>query len=150
MSDEYLQLNKPEPDPPTPEELFTLQRENWFDAPFDYKRAPHEIIDMLDALRDMIESDRAEIGLLTDTVNRQDRLITEFVTTTAGDFREVAQRLFSLENPISLASPDPETVAVPRSLVDALAVCRPHIGTAARSVWSDLADEYDAWKAGQR
>jgi hypothetical protein len=74
----------PDPEPWTPEDKFNEMR----------SRIGNDFLhDCLTALYNMIESDRAEIGRLTETVNRQDRTFGEFVNITGGDFRNVAEQL---------------------------------------------------------
>jgi hypothetical protein len=130
-----------EPEPPTPEERYAAEHayfRNQADVSVDDTGS---LLTLFTALRDMIESDRAEIGRLTETINRQQRQLEHLGLRLAGTQGRVAA-LSAIESPT-----DPETVTVPRSLMDAIERYRTVPWS---SNWTAFATAYDAWKAGQR
>jgi hypothetical protein len=121
-------------EPMTPEERFNRGRLN--------VAMPMSIC--LDALRDMIEADRAEIGRLTETVNRQQQSLEHVGLRLAVTQGRVAA-LSATESPT-----DPETVTAPKSLVDALEqIFAMSLPPKCSYLLIELKREYDAWKAGQ-
>jgi hypothetical protein len=90
----------------------------------------------------------AEIGRLTETVNRQDGTISDLRESLSIVHGELARA--SLESP---APTDPDAVALPRSLVEALDVyVGYHTGQTTEyspTAWRTFVQAYDAWKAGQ-
>lgn len=121
-------------DPQTPEEMYEHERECWRQTRQGSDGESFSILGMIDALRDMIASQDAELGRLTDTVNRQEW----HITTLISDVRHLARKIAS-DNP-----PAPDAVALPASLVAALGGARKDGRMTAL-----LVREYDAWKAGQ-
>jgi hypothetical protein len=125
-----------DPEPLTPEERFAAEHAFLFNHATG---TPEEIASTLTAftaLRDMIDSDRFEMGILltalTTLDNRVSGLESHDCTPDLGPLKP-------------FIPPDPETVPVPRSLIDALVNWWEGVGKL-----SQLAAEYDAWKAGQQ
>ena len=146
-----------DPEPLTPEGAADgLTPDVWFDAAYDELGLASPASDgernatrcALTALRDMIASLDAEVARLTATVNQQDEdqrklvvLLGTIRDNQADDVTAIRQRISALDSPT-----DPETVTVPRSLVDSLSAWH---GRRTKSNLDYLLREYDAWKAGQ-
>jgi|GraSoiStandDraft_4_1057263.scaffolds.fasta_scaffold185038_3 hypothetical protein len=79
----------------TPEERYDAAMRSW--ASGGPNRSVMAELELIRALRDMIDSLDAELGRLTDAVNRREALAAAIVNATARDFREVAERLERLE-----------------------------------------------------
>jgi hypothetical protein len=133
-----------EPEPPTPEERYAAEHayfRNHADVSVDDTGS---LLTLFTALRDMIEADRAEIGRLTETVNRQQQSLEHVGLRLAVTQGRVAA-LSATESPT-----DPETVTAPKSLVDALEqIFAMSLPPKCSYLLIELKREYDAWKAGQ-